>query len=508
MGYANDTVATPVVTFTYDPNYERRTSMSDGTGTTLYSYNPITAAPTLGAAQLASIGGPLPNDTITYAYDELGRRVQTAINGVAVALTFDAAGRVTGETNALGSFTYAYDGSSSRLVSETFPNGQTASRGYGNLLQDLTLQRITHQVGTAPISEFLYGRDIARSRITAWSQQAGAQPPNTYTFGYDDADQLLSGIVTNAGALVNTFGYGYDLAGNRLGEQAAGATNTATYNALNQISIYASRSGASRTNEWDGIDRLTAVNAGNQRTEFTYDGLGRLAGIRLLTNGIQASLRQFVWCDNKICQERDVTGAVTKRFFAQGVQLVTGATAGSYYYTRDHLGSIRELTDGGGNVRARYSYDPVGRKTQLTGDVAADFGFAGMFWSSEAGLCLTRFRAYDPEIGRWLSRDPLRNAETRQGANLYLYAANNPVNVVDRLGLCCELEKRKLDSAEQENTNTDEEWEEHELDPELWALWFCLMKPCLPCENSNDPLDHYYGIMSSGGNDTPEEGGQ
>ena len=51
--------------------------MTDGTGTTLYSYNPITGTPTLGANQLASVDGPLPNDTITYAYDELGRRVST-----------------------------------------------------------------------------------------------------------------------------------------------------------------------------------------------------------------------------------------------------------------------------------------------------------------------------------------------------------------------------------------------------------------------------------------------
>ena len=58
----------------------------------------------------------------------------------------------------------------------------------------------------------------------------------------------------------------------------------------------------------------------------------------------------------RICEERDATGAiVTKRFFRPGVKLETGPTAGAYYYTRDHLGSIRELTDGSGNVRARYT---------------------------------------------------------------------------------------------------------------------------------------------------------
>src|SRR5262249_24825445 len=129
-------------------------------------------------------------------------------------------------------------------------------------------------------------------------------------------------------------------------------------------------------------------------------------------------------------------GAVTKRFFGQGVRIETGTNAGSYYYTRDHLGSIRELTDGSGNVRARYAYDPFGRRTRLSGDVQSDFGFAGMFWAAEANLSLTHFRAYDPGLGRWLSRDPLRHAETSEGPNLYAYVRNEPIGRIDPSGLC------------------------------------------------------------------------
>lgn len=181
--------------------------------------------------------------------------------------------------------------------------------------------------------------------------------------------------------------------------------------------------------------------AGNQRTEFTYDGQSRLASLRLLTNGSQASLRRFVWCDNEICEERDASGAVTKRFFSQGVKIETGPTTGLYFYARDHLGSIREVTDSGGSVQARYSYDPFGRKTRLAGDMETDFGFAGMFFTAEADLYLATFRAYDPELGRWLSRDPLRDAEKKEGPNLYAYVGNNPVNMIDPLGFngekCC-----------------------------------------------------------------------
>lgn len=435
IGYANTTVPTPGVAYTYDPNYERVTSMSDGTGNTMYSYNPITPTPALGAGRLASVDGPLANDTITYGYDELGRLNQTSVNGVDSATTYDAGGRVVGASNALGSFAYAYDGSSDRLVSQAFPNGQTEERSYGGNLQDFMLQQLSYAAGATPISQFVYGRDIPADRITAWSQQAGAQSPSIFNFGYDAANQLLSATVTNAGSLLNTFAYGYDPAGNRLAEQIGATINSSTYNALNQLST-STAAGASHTNEWDVANRLVAVNAGNQRTEFTYDGQSRVAGIRQLLNGAEVSHRLLVWNSGRICEERDTNGVVTKRFFPQGIQFTTGTNAGVYYYTRDHLGSIRELTDSSGNVRARYTYDPFGRRTKVSGDVDADFGFAGMFWASEANLSLTHFRAYDPELGRWLSRDPLGKAEMREGPNLYAYVGNEPINRSDSQGLC------------------------------------------------------------------------
>jgi RHS repeat-associated protein len=431
--YANASRATPAVHYTYDPNYERILSMTDGTGTTLYSYTPITAIPTLGAGRLASVDGPLANDTIIYGYDELGRPAHRAINSVDSSMTYDAAGRVTSVSNVVGAFAFAYDASSRRLVSKTFPNGQTEERNYGSDFQDRTLQRITYRFGATPISEFVYGHNIPAGRIATWSQQADVQSPNLHTLSYDNANQLTSVTVSNAGALVSNFAYAYDPAGNRLFEQVGVSNSFATYNTLNQIST--TSHGVFRTNEWDAVNRLVAITAGNQRTEFTYDGLSRMVGIRRLINNSEVSQRRFVWSGNHIAEERDGAGAVTKRFFGHAMKLETGSVTGVFFYTRDHLGSIRELADSSGAVRARYAYDPYGRRVRLAGDVDADFGFAGMFWSAEANLYLTHFRAYDPELGRWLSRDPLRNVEIRAGPNLYAYVVNDPINRIDPSGL-------------------------------------------------------------------------
>ena len=122
--YANTAVPTPSVSYTYDPNYRRRTSMTDGVGTTLYAFAPVTPLSVLGAGRLASVDGPLANDTITYTYDALGRVKSRAINGMAQAVTYDALGRVTVVTNALGTFSNAFVGVTGRISTNYYPNGQ------------------------------------------------------------------------------------------------------------------------------------------------------------------------------------------------------------------------------------------------------------------------------------------------------------------------------------------------------------------------------------------------
>jgi RHS repeat-associated protein len=318
-------------------------------------------------------------------------------------------------------------------LGENGPNGQTTEWAYGDNLHDELLQRITNKRGTTMLSEFLYTHDTVREgRLTSWSQQVGAATPSVYTPGYDDDNELTSVSITNA--TPNTFAYTYDTAANRLTETIGAATTTANFNSLNELTTL-NGSATAVTNEWDAEQRLTAVNSGNERTEFTYDGLGRRVQIRKLVNSSEVSNRRFVWCDDEICEERDVNGVVTKRYFPQGMKIETGATAGTYFYTRDHLHSIRELIDNTGAVRARYSYDSYGRRTKVSGDLEADFGFTGMFWSPETSLGLTKFRAYDASVGRWLSRDPLYRAELKQGPNLYAYVSNNPINLTDPLGL-------------------------------------------------------------------------
>lgn len=121
VSYSNAQIATPSVSYAYDPQRPRLASMPDGTGTTSYSYYPIGV---LGADKVQTVQGALPKSTITYGYDELGRVVSRDIAGVAQTLDRDALGRVEWIANALGTFNYSYDGVSNRLLEMEAPNGR------------------------------------------------------------------------------------------------------------------------------------------------------------------------------------------------------------------------------------------------------------------------------------------------------------------------------------------------------------------------------------------------
>jgi RHS repeat-associated protein len=144
--------------------------------------------------------------------------------------------------------------------------------------------------------------------------------------------------------------------------------------------------------------------------------------------------KTFVWSGNTIAEERDSTGAsVTKRFFAEGEQRVAGV-AGNYYYTRDHLGSIREVTGANGVLQGQYDYDAWGNSVVTKGKMQVDFGYTGHYFHQPSGLNLAMYRAYSPTLGRWLSRDPV-GEKSPDGPNLYNYVRNDPANFVDPTGL-------------------------------------------------------------------------
>jgi len=433
--YFNSSIPMVNVKFTYDPNYPRMVTMEDGTGLTMFSYYPITGSTNPGAGELATIDGPLANDTIAFVYDELGRISRQSINGTAVAGTWDASGRLQQLTNVLGLFTFEWEGASFRPSAVNYPNGQRTTFSYYSNLKDRLLNQITHLKPDATLlSRFTYDYNAVR-QITNWTQERGVMSPVSFHFDHDAADQLTNAVATQNDSPAGSYRYGYDLSQNLTNELVNGTPRAFSYNALNELVAVTGDAHALRTYEWDAENQLVAFNQGTHRTEFRYDGLGRRTRIIEIEGSTTVTDRRYVWCWMDLCEERDATGAVVlKRFEASGVQVgaLAGPPPGNYFYTADHLSSLRELTDSAGQSRAIYDYTPYGKRSRLSGDLDADFGFTGIYFHSASELSLAPYRAYDANLARWISRDPIGEAG---GPNLFAYVFGDPINLNDPLGL-------------------------------------------------------------------------
>jgi RHS repeat-associated protein len=424
IAYQGALQPTPGVSFAYDPAYPRLVSMTDGLGATTYSYGEVNGSST-GANLLRKVKTLWNGVEITFQQDLLGRVNSRAINGVSQTVTHDAAGRVTALTNVLGSFGFTYEASSSRITGNSLPNGQSVAATYSGNSGDRRLQQLRNLLpGAVTLSQHDYSYN-AEGQITSWTQQSSGNPALAFNLSYDAARQLAG-----MSAASRSFAFTYDAAGNLKTKTRDAATTTFSHNILNELQTASPPLGNDKTYLWDAEDRLVGIQytGSSLSTRIKYDGMGRCVEITELNGTTVTSTKRFVWCGFERCEERDASGAVTRRFFGQGEQ-INGV---SYYYAFDHLGSVREMTDGSGAIRARYDYDPYGERTKLAGDLDASFGFTGHYFHAGSGLHLTLFRAYDAQTGRWLSRDPLGE---EAGMNLYAYVGGSPVDRIDPFGL-------------------------------------------------------------------------
>ena len=158
---------------------------------------------------------------------------------------------------------------------------------------------------------------------------------------------------------VTNYAYSYDPGANRSTATIGGTTTTYNYNsnALTSITGGATLTYDSNGNltsdgtnsyAWDAENRLIKITypGTNNYSSFTYDGLGRCAKIVETTSGSITSTKQLVWCGNQMCEARDASSTITAQYYSLG-ETISGT---NYYYTKDHLGSIREMTNSSGTI--------------------------------------------------------------------------------------------------------------------------------------------------------------
>jgi RHS repeat-associated protein len=426
IDYRNAVNPTPGVRFVWDEYYPRINAMSDGTGTTTYTYG-HTGAP--GALKLKTEDGPGDNDAYSRRYDEAGRLGGWRIGDAGENHWRDALGRVTGSKSPLGIFQYRYLGDT-RKLSRAELSGTSIKRNYTHEAteKDDRPKRIAH-----PADARSYDYANAPENLIKSLTETVRGQRRSWQYDYDALDRLTGADRSDG----NRYRYTLDAGDNLTIIAGPGGTRAYAYDAGSKIGGFKYDANGNlieddrHTYAWDAENRLIGIGykaASHRKTEFRYDGKGRrVAAIE--TNGTNKTETRHGWCGDRICQMRDGADKPVAYYFEEGTYRPENQAR--EYHVRDHLGSVRDVLDREGKLQASYDYDPYG---QFIGQPAkaSGFGYAGMYYHAPSGLYLTKYRAYDPRGGRWLSRDPIGEAG---GINLYGYAKGNPVGYNDPLGL-------------------------------------------------------------------------
>jgi RHS repeat-associated protein len=190
---------------------------------------------------------------------------------------------------------------------------------------------------------------------------------------------------------------------------------------------------------WDCRDQLREVQLGDgRRVRYTYDAFGRRVRKEIL--GPQGkSVTEFIWDKEVLAAELGREGGPRVFVHAPGsfTPMLQQEQGSVFAYVNDHHGMPKELIGEDGRVAWSAAHSAWGEVLEVWRDpgarwtVETPFRMLGQYLDEETGLCYTRFRYFDAEVGRWLSPDPLG---IRGGPNL-LGWDGNPVNDVDPRGL-------------------------------------------------------------------------
>ncbi len=373
------------ITYGYDGGNRLKTANDSASGLITLNYDGLDSL----QSEATTLAGT--NHTVTYQNDSDKRRTSMTVDSQQpVIYSYDAASRVKQITQGTAGVSFTYD-AVGRRTSMTLPNSVVAQYTYDT---DSHLTGIIYQLGARLLGNLTYAYD-ADGRIT---QKGGS-------YAATNLPAALSSATYNADNQLTVRGgtsYGYDLNGNLKTD----GTNTYT---------------------WDNRNQLGSITGGTTAA-FQYDAFGRRIGKTLA--GITTTL---LYDENNIVEELSGSTATATLLTGLGVDETYSRTDsfGPRYLLSELLGSTIALTDAAGVIQTQYTYDPFGNTTSSGAASSNPFQFTGRE-NDGTGLYFYRARYYNPNIGRFISEDPLG---FKGGINVYSYAENNPITHTDPLGL-------------------------------------------------------------------------
>jgi RHS repeat-associated protein len=420
------------------------------------------------------------SDLVKYKYDDQGRTAEATLATAtlesehACRFVWNDAGLLESEQIGDVAILYEYD-KAGRLISMTYPTGEKIEYEW-DADSRLTLVRDwnggEHRIEYAPndrgnvltspngLNTLTTVNNLGRPENIAVSSQNKALFSLGYV--YDNEDRVAS-IRDSA------FGYRdfrYDPEGQLLGADSQGETpsesftydgagnpttingKTAKFDPANQVlsldhSLYDHdrRGNLLRMDTAKGLWRFT-WNARNLMTSaesptgvvttYAYDAFGRR--IRKQRDGYSV---EYQWAGEQLISEIITTAQTAIRYnylYYPGTYtpLAVRVDDQVYSYHCDHLGTPRMVSAPDGSTVWLADYGSFGAARIAHDTFCNPLRAPGQYFDEETGLHYNRFRYYSPELARYLSRDPLGFLAE---LNFYRYAANNPINNSDPLGL-------------------------------------------------------------------------
>ncbi|MCF6325585.1 MAG: hypothetical protein L3J89_14930 [Gammaproteobacteria bacterium] len=340
---------------------------------------------------------------------------------------------------------YHYD-AAGRLLSRILSNGAATLYHYD---KDGFLIKTTQRSSAGDvIDERRYTQDSV-GNITQIAITGG----DTTHYGYDPAYRLTQ---VNASDVTNNQTFSYDGVGNRLSKTHNGVTSNYTYSIGNRLDEL--RHGTTRVFSYDYDDNgsrinkrnsvgtivesyeynqkrlITQMNSAGSVTNFAYDpNLYRIQKSSSTgTNNylLEAEHFESVYDENNQLKSSYLRGVVVDEII-NGFERDANGNMLNRTFHHDQVNSVIALSDHNGATAQKRAYTPFGLDLSSTGTSENRLAYTGREQDNESSLYYYRARYYDPEVGRFMSEDPLG---FEAGINFYAYVNNNPVNFNDPFG--------------------------------------------------------------------------
>jgi RHS repeat-associated protein len=238
---------------------------------------------------------------------------------------------------------------------------------------------------------------------------------------YDNQDRLIR---------MGPNKYSYNLNGDLVAKKSRGEETQYVYDSLGNLKsvIFPGHHG-----DWDKKDKK------GFRIDYVIDGQNRRVGKKI--NGVLTKM--YVYQSQlQISAELDGSGKLLKQFIygeKANVPDYMITSKGTFRILSDQVGTPRLVVNtANGSITEQLNYDAFGNRVgtedlDRNDDARIPFSFAGGLYDHHTRLVRFGARDYDPETGRWTSKDPIRFAGG--DTNLYGYVLNDPINLTDPSGL-------------------------------------------------------------------------